>query len=50
MAAAEEAAISRLYAGIHYRAAIDDGVRQGECIGRTIDHSVKFLKDDEDDD
>jgi hypothetical protein len=50
MAAAEEAAISRLYAGIHYRAAIDDGVRQGECIGRTIDHSVRFLKDDEDDD
>jgi len=50
LAAAEEAAVSRLYAGIHYLAAIDSGVKQGECIGRKIDHSVKFLKDDEDDD
>ncbi len=32
-AAAEEAAISRLYGGIHFRAAIDRGLQQGECIG-----------------
>jgi hypothetical protein len=32
--AAEEAAISRLYGGIHFRAAIDNGVEQGKCIGR----------------
>jgi hypothetical protein len=32
--AAEEAALSRLYAGIHYRSAIDNGVVQGICIGQ----------------
>ena len=32
-AAAEEAAISRLYGGIHFRAAIDRGLEQGKCIG-----------------
>lgn len=30
---AEEAAISRLYGGIHYRAAIDRGLEQGRCVG-----------------
>jgi membrane-associated phospholipid phosphatase len=34
--AAEEAAISRLYGGIHFRAAIDNGVVQGRCIGQAI--------------
>ena len=32
-AAAEEAAISRLYGGIHFRAAIALGLAQGRCIG-----------------
>jgi hypothetical protein len=32
--AAEEAAISRLYGGIHFRAAIVNGVTQGRCIGK----------------
>lgn len=32
-AAAEDAGISRLYGGIHYRAAIIEGLKQGECIG-----------------
>jgi hypothetical protein len=31
--AAQEAALSRLYGGIHYRAAIADGLVQGRCIG-----------------
>ena len=31
--AAEEAGISRLYGGIHYRAAIKFGLDQGKCIG-----------------
>ena len=31
--AAEEAAVSRLYGGIHFRAAIDRGLEQGNCIG-----------------
>jgi hypothetical protein len=33
---AEEAAISRLYGGIHYRAAIEEGLEQGRCIGRQV--------------
>jgi hypothetical protein len=32
-AAAEEAGISRLYGGIHFRAAIDRGLEQGRCVG-----------------
>ncbi len=32
-AAASEAAISRLYGGIHFRAAIERGLVQGRCIG-----------------
>ena len=35
--AADEAGISRLYGGIHFRAAIEDGLAQGRCIG---DHAV----------
>ena len=31
-AAAEEAGISRLYGGIHFRAAIVNGLEQGRCI------------------
>jgi hypothetical protein len=38
---AEEAAISRLYGGIHYRAAIEIGLEQGICIGRRVS-SVRF--------
>lgn len=34
--ASEEAAISRLYGGIHYRPAIDNGVTQGRALGRFI--------------
>jgi hypothetical protein len=33
-AAAAEAGISRLYGGIHFRAAIDHGINQGRCIGQ----------------
>ncbi|TFV94243.1 phosphatase PAP2 family protein [Algoriphagus kandeliae] len=34
--ASEEAAISRLYGGIHFRDAIEEGVKQGEKIGKMI--------------
>lgn len=34
--AAEEAAISRLYGGIHFRAAIERGLEQGRCIGARV--------------
>jgi hypothetical protein len=32
-AAAEEAGLSRLYGGLHFRAAIERGLEQGRCIG-----------------
>lgn len=35
-AAASQAAISRLYGGIHYRSAIENGLRQGRCIGQQV--------------
>jgi hypothetical protein len=34
--AAEEAAISRLYGGIHYKAAIENGQVQGKKIGEKV--------------
>ncbi|TXF91638.1 vanadium-dependent haloperoxidase [Neolewinella aurantiaca] len=34
--ASEEAALSRLYGGIHYRPAIDYGVTQGEAVGKHL--------------
>ncbi len=34
--ASEEAAISRLYGGIHYRPAIDNGVTQGRALGKYV--------------
>lgn len=40
--AAQEAAISRLYGGIHYRAAIDVGVDQGREVGEAILSRVRF--------
>ena len=36
-AAAEEAAISRMYGGIHFRAAIERGLDQGRCVGQYVD-------------
>ena len=36
MAAAQEAAMSRLYGGIHYRAAVENGLEQGTCIGQRV--------------
>jgi hypothetical protein len=42
--ASEEAAISRLYGGIHYRMAIDEGVTQGEKVGKFIVENLKTLK------
>ncbi len=38
--AAEEAAVSRLYGGIHYRAAIDLGLTQGRQIGNLINNRL----------
>ncbi|MGH7898348.1 MAG: vanadium-dependent haloperoxidase, partial [Candidatus Binatia bacterium] len=43
-AAAEEAALSRLYGGIHYRFGNDNGLAQGICIGHTILERVRFRR------
>jgi hypothetical protein len=40
-AAADEAGISRLYGGIHFRAAIEEGKKQGEKIGDLYNASFK---------
>lgn len=42
--ASEEAAISRLYGGIHYRPAIDNGVTQGRALGRYVVDKIKMTK------
>lgn len=42
--ASEEAAISRLYGGIHYRRAIDQGVEQGDAVGKYLVQQLKTLK------
>lgn len=34
--AASEAAISRMYGGIHYRIAIENGLEQGRCVGDQV--------------
>lgn len=39
--AAQEAAISRFYGGIHYMPAIENGVWQGEQVGRLINDKIK---------
>ena len=39
--AADEAAISRLYGGIHYMPAIENGVAQGKVIGNYIVEELK---------
>ncbi len=39
--ASEEAAISRLYGGIHYMMAIDNGVTQGEQVGKHIVNNLQ---------
>jgi hypothetical protein len=40
---ADEAAISRLYGGIHFRSAIELGVDQGKCVGEQI-NALAFKK------
>lgn len=42
--AASEAAISRLYGGIHYRPAIEDGETQGEKIGKMVARKLSSSK------
>lgn len=44
-AAAQEAGISRMYGGIHYRPAMENGLKQGTAIGTFIQQNVKTRKE-----
>lgn len=44
--ASEEAAVSRLYGGIHYRPAIDNGVIEGRAVGNFINEKIRTRKGD----
>ena len=46
-AASEEAAISRLYGGIHYAPAIWEGVKQGEQVGKLVRERLVTYKGDD---
>jgi hypothetical protein len=49
--AAVENGESRIYAGIHFRSAVEDGIKQGKDIGRyTVKHALQRIHSDEDDD
>ncbi len=45
--ASEEAAISRLYGGIHYMMAIENGVDQGRDVGRFVMSQLQTRKEEE---
>ena len=44
--ASEEAAISRLYGGIHYMPAIENGVKQGRNVGKLVVNRLRTRKDE----
>ena len=44
--AADEAAISRMYGGIHYRAAVEIGVKQGRDLGKFVVDNLKMIQDE----
>ena len=44
-AAAEEAAISRMYGGIHYRAAVENGIDQGRSVGNLVIEKLEMLNE-----
>jgi len=49
--AAEENGLSRIYAGIHYRSAVEDGIRQGNRVGAyAFAHAPRPLNDSDDGD
>ncbi len=42
--AADEAAISRLYGGIHFREAIENGLKQGREVSKVVTSAIQFRK------
>lgn len=43
--ASAEAALSRMYGGIHYRAAIDNGLVQGKNVGHFVAENLKMVQE-----
>ena len=43
--ASDEAAVSRLYGGIHYRPAIDEGVKQGTKVGEWVIANIRTRRE-----
>lgn len=48
--ASDEAAISRLYGGIHYMPAIENGVTQGRALGRFVVENINMTGDKQNED
>lgn len=46
--AAQEATVSRMYGGIHYRSAVYEGIKQGQNIGRHVNSKLSFFKKNQD--
>jgi hypothetical protein len=44
--ASEEASVSRLYGGIHYRPAIENGIIEGRALGDYINQKIKTRKEE----
>jgi len=44
--ASEEAAVSRLYGGIHYRPAIEHGITEGRALGNYVIENIKTRRED----
>ncbi|WP_291183163.1 vanadium-dependent haloperoxidase [Gilvibacter sp.] len=44
-AAAKEAAISRMYGGIHYRAAVENGIDQGKSVGGLVIEKLNWTNE-----
>jgi hypothetical protein len=42
--AAQQASLSRMYGGIHYRPAIENGVKQGQAVGANVLAKIKLTK------
>ncbi|MBT1706154.1 vanadium-dependent haloperoxidase [Chryseosolibacter indicus] len=44
--AAEEAAVSRMYGGIHYRPAVENGMVEGKALGQYLVEKIKTRRED----
>jgi hypothetical protein len=47
LTASHEAAVSRLYGGLHFAFDNGDGLASGQCIGQAISDRVRFRNEDD---